>query len=229
MAALLDGEQQKLVAARAAAALVQDGQIVGLGTGSTAELLVQALAERARQGLRFIGVPTSEATASLATVLGLRLMSLDDCPRLDLDIDGADEVDPALNLVKGRGGAFLREKLVASAANRFIVIVDEGKLVEHLGERTSVPVEVIRFGWTHTFAALRLLSAGATLRGGDEPFRTDEGHYVVDCHFVELRNPKQMADQIKGLPGVVEHGFFLGLASMVLVGRADGGVTRLVR
>lgn len=177
-----------------------------------------------QDGLRFTGVPTSTDIALLARQLGLQIGDLDRFPALDLAIDGADEVDPAFNLIKGLGGALLGEKLVANAARRFVIIVDESKLVQRLGERARVPVAVVPFGWTHTQAALQRLGAEAELRGGDQPFRTDGGHYILDCRFADLSAPARLAGEVKAITGVVEHGLFLGMATEVLVARADGAV-----
>ena len=215
-------------AAEQAAELVREGMAVGLGTGTTAALLVEALIARVGRGLRFVGVPTSEAIARQAAAGGIALGTLDDYPRLDLVIDGADEVDPRLDLIKGLGGALLREKLVASAAAHLVIIVDGGKLVARLGERAPIPVEVVPFGWTGTRARLERLGAQATLRGGTEPFVTDGGHYVLDCRFAALDDPATVAARIKALTGVVEHGLFLGMAGTVLVGE-EGGVRTLRR
>jgi ribose 5-phosphate isomerase A len=225
--------EQKQLAATAAAQLVQNGDIVGLGTGSTAAYLVEALGARARAGLRCTCVPTSDETARRATQLGLSLGRLDDYSEIGIDIDGADEVDPSLNLIKGLGGALLREKLVARTARRFVVVVDETKLVERLGKRARVPVEVVPFGWTQTRTALQALGADAVLRQAQderrdgEPFRSDSGNYILDCHFTSLAHPAALAATIKGITGVVEHGLFLGMATEVLVGHGDGSVERL--
>jgi ribose 5-phosphate isomerase A len=224
----LDAEQQKALAAGVAARMVQDGQIVGLGTGTTVAYLLAALAERVREGLRFVGLCTSERTESIARAAGITLSNLEHYPRLDLDIDGADQVDPHLNLLKGRGGALLREKIIANAARRFIVVVDESKLVHHLGEPPCLPVEIVPFGWSSTRTALENLGAEAEIRGGElTPFRTDNGNFILDCRFRTFAHPSQVAARIKALPGVIEHGFFLGLASVVLVGHADGTVSSM--
>jgi ribose 5-phosphate isomerase A len=209
-------------AANAAADLVEDGMVLGLGSGSTATLLVRALARRAQAGLRFEGVPSSEATGSLALSLGLKIFTLEDRPKLDLAIDGADEVDPALNLIKGLGGALLREKVVASAAARFVIVVDPSKLVDRLGNHTAVPVEVVRFGWTRTRAALAALGARVEQRmNGGAPYLTDGGNFILDCRFDPASDLPSLGGPIKALTGVVEHGLFLGMTEQVVVGRAD--------
>ena len=219
----LDQAGQKAVAARRAADEVRDGMVVGLGTGSTAAVLVAALGERVRQGLRFIGVPTSEATARQARELGIPLATLEERPRLDLDIDGADEVDPAGDLIKGLGGALLREKIVAVASARLVIMVDESKRVGRLGEKAPVPVEVVRFGWRRTADALRALGAEPVLRGGQgSAFVTDGGNYILDCRFPGTRDLAALAGPVKALVGVVEHGLFTGMRPSVLIGHADG-------
>ena len=227
-AVTLDAEQQKALAAGVAAGMVENGQIVGIGTGTTVAHLIAALAKRVSDGLRFVGVCTSEGTEIAARAAGMMLSTLEHYPRLDLDIDGADQVDPHLNLLKGRGGALLREKIIANAARRFVVVVDESKLVRHLGEPPYLPVEIVPFGWTSTRTALEGLGAKADLRGGVvAPYRTDNGNFILDCSFASLADPAEIATSIKALPGVVEHGIFLGLASTVLVGHADGTVSTM--
>lgn len=227
-AAMQDLDRGKEAAARYAAALVEDGMVVGLGTGSTAALFVSALGARVRQGLRIIGVPTSEATERLARSEGIAVTTLEDRPAVDLDVDGADAVDPSLNLLKGLGGALLREKIVAAAATRFAVIVDEGKIVSSLAEAPLVPVEVIPFGWSRTALALQRLGARVARRQcpdtPDAPVVTDGGHYILDCRFDNLSDPLATAGRIKALTGVVEHGLFIGLATEAIVGAADGSV-----
>jgi ribose 5-phosphate isomerase A len=221
-------QQGKEAAARYAAGLVEEGMVVGLGSGSTAALFVRALGERVRAGLRIVGVPTSQATEDLARAEGISLTTLEEHPHLDLDVDGADAVDPALRLLKGLGGALLREKIVAAAAARFVVIVDESKLVTALSQTPLVPVEVIPFGWRRTAAALERLGAHVIRRARRdapaEPFVTDGGHYVLDCRFADLADPVATGAQIKALTGVVDHGLFLGLATEAIVGHADGRV-----
>ncbi len=224
----MTAEQQKREAARYAADLVADGMRVGLGTGTTARFLVEGLVERVRAGLHFTGVPTSDEIAALAMGEGLSLATLDDCPHLDMTIDGADEVDPQLNLIKGRGGALTREKLVALAAARYVIIVDESKLVDRLGDHHPVPVEVVPFGWVTTRGRLETLGLDCTLRGGDKPFVTDNGNYILDCRpcaGCDLADPAT-ANAIKLQTGVLEDGLFLGMAPLVVIGMAHGVETR---
>lgn len=222
-------DAQKRLAAEYAAGLVTDGMTVGLGSGTTAEMAVEMLGLRFRDGLRFVGVPTSSRTAEIAQSFGIPLRRLDERSFLDVYIDGADEFDPQLNLVKGRGGALMREKLVASAARRFIVIVDASKRVERLGELAPIPVEVVTFGWPTTRHRLELLGLTCELRGGSEPYTTSNGNYILDCH---ASGPIDLADEsvartIKLQTGVVDHGLFLGMADLVVVGTAAGTVETL--
>lgn len=224
----------KEAAGRYAAGLVEPGMVVGLGSGSTATLFIRALAERVRAGLEVVGVPTSEASEHLARAEGIPLTTLEDNPRLDLDVDGADAVDPALNLIKGLGGALLREKIVARAAARFVAVVDESKVVESLTQLSLVPVEVVPFGWSGTWAALEELGASPTMRRtsaepGAPPFVSDGGHYILDCRFADISDPSGLASRIKALTGVVEHGLFIDMAGEAVVGRDDGTVTILRR
>lgn len=222
---MLDVEEQKQLAARWAADQIADGMVVGLGTGSTAIWAVYALGERVRQGLRITGVATSTGTEILARSLGITVISLDDSPSLDIAIDGADEVDPHLNLIKGLGGALLREKLVELAARQLTIVIDQGKLVSVLGSRSPVPVEIVPFGWRRTQARIEALGCRALPRlAGAETFVTDNGHYILDCRFGPLDDAAALASQIKTLPGVVEHGLFLDLATRAVIGQADGSV-----
>jgi ribose 5-phosphate isomerase A len=211
-------DQAKQAAAKAAASLVSDGMIVGLGTGTTAKFAVEALARRMSEGLRFIGVPTSEATAQQAQSLGIPLVDFD--RPIDLTIDGADEIHAStLNVIKGRGGALLREKIVAAASKELIIIADESKLVDQLGSQMPVPVEVIPFGHQSTARHLERLGCRATLR---ENFTTDNGNVILDCAFGPISDPQSLAAQIDSITGVVEHGLFLGMATQALVATADG-------
>jgi ribose 5-phosphate isomerase A len=204
---------------------VRSGMRLGLGTGTTALLMLEALAERLRDGrLRDVaGVPTSETTAARAHELGIPLLTLAEQPQLDLTIDGADEIDPELRLIKGLGGAHLREKVVAVASSRMVVIADESKLVERLGQRAPLPVEVIRFAEPVCRRLLSDLGWEPELRvAGDEPFGTDEGNHILDCRRADWSRPEALAADIERIPGVVEHGMFLGLARAAYVGGPDG-------
>lgn len=213
-------DQAKEAAAKAAASLVLDGMIVGLGTGSTAKFAVDALATRMAEGLRFTGIPTSEATAQQARRLGIHLTTLADHPQIDLTIDGADEIHPStLNLIKGRGGALLREKIVAASSKQLIIIADESKLVDQLGTKMPVPVEVIPFGWQSTSQRLERLGCRAVLR---ENFTTDGGHLILDCAFGVIMDPQTLAHEIDSITGVVEHGLFLGLATQAFIATKIG-------
>jgi ribose 5-phosphate isomerase A len=206
----------KQMAAESAAAQVSSGMIVGLGTGSTGEFVLLALARRIHEGLRITGVPTSEHTAARARELGIPLADL--AGPIDMDIDGADEVQPDnLHLIKGRGGALLREKIVAQASARFLVVVDHTKVVNVLGA-VRVPVEVVPFGWQAT--ARRLQDLGAKPERRD--FITDNGNYILDCAFDPIQAPELLAEALDRVVGVVEHGLFIGLATEVHVGTASG-------
>jgi ribose 5-phosphate isomerase A len=215
----------KRAAAKAAAELVQDGMVIGLGTGSTAAFAVQALAERYRHGLRFVGIPTSERTAAQATAAGIPLTTFADRLQIDLTIDGADEVERGtLNLIKGLGGALLREKIVAAASRHLAIIVDGSKLVDRLGGRVPVPVEVIPFGLEPTQAALEVLGAAVQLRlvPAGEPFVTDGGNRILDCRFGAIADPACLEQRIGRIVGVVESGLFVGRADSVFVADAAG-------
>lgn len=227
----MQSEEGKQAAADYAAGLVESGMVVGLGTGTTAVKMVQTLGKRYQEGLRFTGVPTSVHTGQLADSFGIPLTTLDDAGSLDLNIDGSDEVDPDLELVKGHGGALMREKLVASAARRFAVMVDASKLVVHLGEQFPIPVEVVPFGWKTTQRRLESLGLNCELRGGAQPYVTDNQNYILDCRLVAAANRPvaELAEAIKLQTGVVDHGLFLGMASIVIVGKDDGTVDILTR
>jgi ribose 5-phosphate isomerase A len=222
-------DDQKRAAAEAALAYVKPGMRLGLGTGSTAEHFVRALAPRVTAGLKLTTVATSERTASLARELGIAVSDLNVVRRLDLTVDGADEVGPALVLIKGGGGALLREKIVAAASERMIVVADDAKVVETLG-RFPLPVEIVPFAWAVTMERIAEAVARAgcaqnlmRLRGGEaHPFTTDSGNYIADCSAESIPNPEHLARALEGIPGVVEHGLFIGLASRALIGTPTG-------
>jgi ribose 5-phosphate isomerase A len=220
----MDMDDLKRQAAYKAVELVEDGMVVGLGTGSTAKHAVDRVAQRMREeGLRVIGVPTSSRTREQARGLGIPLASLEDEPALDLAIDGADEIElGTLSLIKGAGGALLQEKLVEVSARTLVIIADESKKVHKLGGRFAVPVEVVRFGWKSTRERLRALGCDAVLRGGDDPYITDEQHYLLDCNFGLIDDAATLADAIKSITGVVEHGLFIGMASRAILATRGG-------
>jgi ribose 5-phosphate isomerase A len=222
----------KFVAAKRAVDFVEDGMRVGLGTGSTAAWMVRCLGELVREeGLRVTGVPSSTRTAELARQAGIGVVSLDEARWLDLTIDGADEVDPELNLIKGGGGALLQEKIVATASDQMVVITDASKLVDRLGA-FPLPLEVVPFGWQttkalveETLAGLDVLGQQTTLRlNGDVPFVTDEGNYILDLHLRRLGNARQASLVLNQLPGVVENGLFIDICDVLVVGHGDGRV-----
>ncbi len=222
----------KQQAAEHALQYVQSGMALGLGTGSTAKHMLRGLAARLRDGrLRdIVGVPTSEGIAALARELGIPLVTLAERPRLDLAIDGADEIDPQLNAIKGLGGALLREKIVAASAERFVIVGDETKLVSRLGQHAPVPVEVIPFGLPLCERRLAALGSVPTLRrvDGGDPFFTDEGNVILDCRFDAIDDAPALAAAIDAIPGVVEHGLFLSMAALALVA-GPGGVRTITR
>lgn len=224
-------DKAKFVAAKRAAAFVEDGMRVGLGTGSTAAWLVRCLGEMVRDdGLRIRGVPTSTRTAVLAREVGIEVISLDEARWLDITIDGADEFDGDLNLIKG-GGAHLQEKIVATASDQMIVITDASKEVETLGA-FPLPIEVIPFGWQttralveETLVSMDVLGRDISLRmNGDAPFITDEGNHILDLNLKRIGNPRQLAMVINQMPGVVENGLFIDICDAVVIGHGDGKV-----
>jgi ribose 5-phosphate isomerase A len=220
-----DLDPSKVRAARAAADLVESGMVVGLGSGSTASLMVQRLGERREQdGLQIIGVPTSVATAVLAQHLRIPLRELDDVSSLDMNLDGADEVDPQFRMIKGLGGALLREKIVACAAARRVTIITTDKRVDRLGRKAPIPVEVSRVGLKHTERRLQRLGAETTIRAlsSGEPFLTDGGNAIIDCRFGEIADPEELDSHLHAVVGVFETGLFLGLCDLLVVGTNDG-------
>lgn len=218
----VDLDLEKQAAARYSTRFVDDGHVVGLGTGSTAEYAIRCLAERVGAGLRIQGIATSEHIAGLAAQLGIPLTTLDQRQQIDVDIDGADEVDPQLNLIKGGGGAFLREKIVASAAKRLVIIADSSKQVKVLG-KAPVPVEVVPFAQTLVAGEIERLGARVERRMNrqGELFVTDEAHHILDCHFGQIADAAGLAQQLKEIPGVVEHGLFVNMADIVLIGKGS--------
>jgi ribose 5-phosphate isomerase A len=216
---------EKQIAAESAAQLVKNGMVIGLGSGSTAEIAIRLLGGKVKNGLQIIGVPTSEKTNQIARELGIRLATLEDYPELDLTIDGADEVElGSLDLIKGRGGALLREKIVASSSRRMIIVVDESKIVDRLGSHGEVPVEIVSFGWRSTARRLEKLGWRPVLRFGADglPFVSDGGHYILDCSFEKGTSVQAKAAPLHDTVGVVEHGMFLGMATEAHVGSATG-------
>ena len=219
----------KLQAAARAIAFVEPGMKVGLGTGSTAAKFVDLLGQKVRAGLDIICVPTSEATADQARANGIRLTSLDEQPFLDLVIDGADEIDDRLRLIKGGGGALLREKIVATASDRMIVIADVSKKVEMLG-KSPLPVEIVRFGFLATSKMVGMLASDAGCTGeivvrldaSGKPFLTDGGNLILDLHLGRIPEPDVLAEALRLIPGVVEHGLFLGLADTAIIAGPQG-------
>jgi ribose 5-phosphate isomerase A len=217
-------ESAKLRAAEAAAGQVQAGMIVGLGTGTTASAMLRYLGQRVeRESLSFVGVATSAATAALARSLGIALRELDDVDTIDLNLDGADEVDGSFRMTKGHGGALLREKIVVSAARRRVAIITPEKRVERLGTRMPIPVEVSPFGLRHIDRHLKDLGATTTLRtdGAGAPFVTDGGHRIIDCHFPPIDDPEGLETSLSRITGVFETGLFIGLCDLIIVGHAD--------
>jgi len=215
-------EREKQAAARASLSYVESGDVVGLGTGSTAAYAVRFLGEQVRRGLKIRGIATSMNTKQLATDAGIPLISLDECQQIDVTIDGADEVDPQLRLIKGGGGALLREKIVASASRKLVIIADSSKRVTHLG-KFPLPVEVISFAEKLVAARISGLGASVALRrsASGDPFTTDEGHHILDCSFGRIDDPSTLARRLSDMPGVVEHGLFIGMTSVALIAEGE--------
>lgn len=214
--------QEKETAARASLKFVQDGQVVGLGTGSTAAYFIQLLGEKVKDGLRIRTIPSSDRSRQQAATLGIPLTTLDECPEIDVTVDGADEVDPELQLIKGGGGALLREKIVASATRELVIIVDETKRVPVLG-KFPLPVEVIKFARAVVSKKIQALGAQVSLRQSSDgkPYLTDENNYILDCRFGQIPDADDLALRLSAMPGVVEHGLFIGMASVVLVAKSS--------
>lgn len=232
-----DADLAKVNAAQAALEYVKNGMVVGLGTGSTSAHFVRLLGERVREGLRIKGVPTSEATRNLAEQVGVPLLEISQVASIDLDVDGADEVDPAFRLIKGGGGALLREKIVAAASRQMIVIADDTKWVGALGA-FPLPVEVTRFGFALTAQRIRDALRETECAGhevvlrvsgkANEPVITDGGNYIMDAHARQITDAEGLAARLQSIPGVVEHGLFIGLATTVILGRAKGAEVKML-
>ena len=210
--------QEKEAAAQASLRFIKDGQVLGLGTGSTAAHFIRLLGEQVKNGLKIVGIPTSERSHEQATSLGIPLTTLEECQVIDVTVDGADEVDPQLRLIKGGGGALLREKIVASATRQLVIVADATKRVPVLG-KFPLPVEVIKFA--RPLVAKRIAALGADvqtrLQPDGKPYLTDENNHILDCRFGQIPDADTLARQLSEMPGVVEHGLFIGMASVVLV------------
>lgn len=224
----MTSDDHKRAAATKALEFIKPGMKLGLGTGSTAAVFVELLGERVKQGLAVLCVPTSEATRRQAASLGIPLTTLDETPFLDMTVDGADEIDGDLRLIKGGGGAHLREKIVAMASERFVVIADHGKKVDALG-RFPLPVEVVEFGARSTRTLMQTLAADAGCHGeitqrmkDGAPFRTDGGNFIFDCAFGIIEDAEELAAAFEMIPGVVEHGLFLGICDVAIIAGPDG-------
>jgi ribose 5-phosphate isomerase A len=215
-------DQEKEAAARASFQFVKDGQVVGLGTGSTAAFFIKLLAERVKAGLRIRGIPTSDRSRELAASLGIPLTTLDECQEIAVTVDGADEVDPQLRLIKGGGGAMLREKIVASATKQLVIVADASKQVPVLG-KFPLPVEVIQFAQALVAKRIAALGAKVSVRTDAEgkPYVTDERNHILDCRFGQIRDADGLARQLSDMPGVVEHGLFVGMASVVIFAKGS--------
>jgi len=211
-------DQEKEAAARASLRFVKDGQVVGLGTGSTAAYFIRLLGEQVKNGLKIRGIPSSDRSREQAAGMGIPLTTLDECQQIDVTVDGADEVDPELRLIKGGGGALLREKIVASATKYYVIITDATKRVPVLG-KFPLPVEVIKFAQAVVRKKIEVLGAAVELRLGTDgkPYLTDENNYIFDCRFGQIPDADGLARQLSAMPGVVEHGLFIGMANVVLV------------
>ena len=218
---MVDLDQEKQSAARDSLRFVKDGDVVGLGTGSTATHMIFQLGERVKAGLRIRGIPTSERTAQLACSIGIQLTTLQETPRIDVTIDGADEIDPRLRLIKGGGGALVREKQVARASRQLVIIGDSTKQVAVLG-KFPLPVAVVPSSDVAASQAISALGASVQVRHQDQRlFVTDAGHHILDCHFGQIADPEGLAKEIQSIPGVVDHGLFLDMADVALIARGE--------
>ncbi len=219
----MDKERLKQTAAERAVEEIQPGAIVGLGTGSTVYYVLRALGEKVRDGLKITGIATSKQTEIISAEQGIPLSTLAEHPVIDVTIDGADEIDPSLNLIKGGGGALVREKIIAHASKRLVIVADESKLVSMLGTTFPLPVEVLQFGWEATQATINSICGKSTMRyNGEKPFFSDNGNYILDCRFDAIRQPAQTELQLNNLPGVVENGLFVSRADKAIIGTTSG-------
>ena len=223
----LEREELKKLAAEKAVEQIKDGMIVGLGTGSTVEYTLRKLGKKVNEGLNIQGIPTSIHTKRIANEENIPLTTLQENPEIDLTIDGADEVDSYLNLIKGGGGALTREKIIAFNSKKVIIVIDDSKVVKALGIDFPLPVEVIKFGWTSTKKTIENFGCEVKLREimENEPFITDNGNYILDCEFERIEDPEQLDADLNLIPGVVETGLFIGLVDEVIVGSKQGVMT----
>jgi len=219
----MNSEESKKAAAIKAVEWIEDGMAIGLGTGSTTYFALEAIGDLVKGGHDLVGVPTSLRTEEIARGFGIPLTTLEEVNRLDVTIDGADEVDPQNRLIKGMGGALLREKIIASCTDVEIIIVDDSKLVNVLGTRSPLPVEVIPFGHLRTRERIETTGCRAMLRGGGTPFITDSGNFIYDCEYSSITNPEELERELDSIPGVVENGLFIGLADRIIIA-GKGGV-----
>lgn len=220
---MADVEREKRLAAARSIEFIKDGMIVGLGSGSTARYFIRELGRRVREGMKIQGISTSAVTSSLAGEQGIPLTDFSHVRELDVTVDGADEVDPHLNLIKGGGGALLREKIVASATRQMIIVCDSRKQVKCLGA-FPLPVEIVSFGWQLTAERIEALGSKVEMReeAPGRPFLTAQNNYILDCHFNEIGDPEKLSGKLEGITGVVEHGLFVRFAELVIVGKGDG-------
>ena len=216
----------KRIAAQKAVEFVENDMIVGLGTGSTVKYALKNLGERVQEGLSIKGIPTSNETKKIAMKYNIPIVSLSEYPEIDITIDGADEVDSNLNLIKGGGGALTREKIIAYHSKMVIIITDDSKVVKSLGIDFPLPIEVVKFEWQATKRAIEKIGCNVELRKiFDDPFITDNGNYILDCEFERINDPEQLEQDINMIPGVVENGLFIGVATKVIVGSKKGIMT----
>jgi ribose 5-phosphate isomerase A len=223
----VEKEELKKLAGEKAVDHIEDGMIIGLGTGSTVEYMLRKLGELVREGLDIEGIPTSIHTKRIAKEEKIPLITLEEKPVIDVTVDGADEVDSNLNLIKGGGGALVREKIIAFNSKKVIIVIDDSKVVKALGIDFPLPVEVVKFGWTSTKKSLEEFDCNVELRQimENEPFITDNGNYILDCEFDRINEPEQLEIDINNIPGVVENGLFIGLVDEVIVGAKQGILT----